>query len=218
MGRHPCDRCGEEGWDYSETYCPRSDVDDGGLCTYWDGCEICPDCMVLVSCDRCGTEGCDFCVKDHCPSPQPIRKRGHATTAVESVSSKCHSNLCSTCNDHSVAQVAFPSCGHTACNGFVKVGAALDYCQACTTLNTQKEKGSELAVQQQLESDDAIVLKTVQAQFKSESLKKTAANWLAAIINAEPVTKKLKTAHHSHGDDVIVIGSDHDDDDDEEEE
>ena len=155
-----------------------------------------------------------------------------ATAAVEGVSAKCHSNLCSACNDHSVAQVTFPSCGHTACNGFVKVGAALDYCKACTTLNSQKEKGvlaaaaavaaaAELAVQQQLESDDAIVLKTVQAQFKSESLKITASNWLAAHHHskddAEPATKKLKTARQSHSDDVIVIGSDHDDDDEEEE-
>lgn len=64
MGRHPCDRCGKEGWDYSETYCPNSQ--DGGHCTYWDGCDICPSCMVYATCSLCAKEGCSYCVQEHC--------------------------------------------------------------------------------------------------------------------------------------------------------
>lgn len=59
MGRHPCESCGQEGWDYSDNYCPAK-------CGYAeDGTDICPDCMVEVECDVCGMRGCDSCVSDH---------------------------------------------------------------------------------------------------------------------------------------------------------
>jgi hypothetical protein len=57
MGRHPCSECYSEDWDYSMTYCPQSQ--DDGPCEYWDGNEICPDCMekLLVDCNRCSLSG-----------------------------------------------------------------------------------------------------------------------------------------------------------------
>ncbi len=61
MGRHPCERCGKEGWDYSETYCPNSNS-----CEYWDGHDICPSCMIYTACSLCSRAGCSYCVRVHC--------------------------------------------------------------------------------------------------------------------------------------------------------
>jgi hypothetical protein len=54
MGRHPCNSCGKEGWDYSQQL---SEICHNGICTYWDGIDICPECMVYVDCERCGLSG-----------------------------------------------------------------------------------------------------------------------------------------------------------------
>jgi hypothetical protein len=57
-----------------------------------------------------------------------------------------------------------------------------------------------LAIQKQLEKDDSVVLKTVQSQSISESMKKTITDWFSSCLipedemvdAVEPAQKKVK--------------------------
>lgn len=179
MGRHPCESCGSEGWDYSETYCPQS-IKDEELCTYWDGRDICPDCIEFVDCNRCEKQGCSFCIKKHC--------------------TKCEGNLCSECTNYKdgdverkVGVVTFPACGHKSCNGFLLLGKELDYCKPCSAKQKQLETQKQKVLEKQLEKEDAIVLFSVHSHFKSKSMKTVISNWLTSCSIASP-------DNHTHSD------------------
>jgi hypothetical protein len=110
--------------------------------------------------------------------------------------------LCDACKEP-VEEITFPLCGHKGCNGFVEVGAVLDYCRSCTTENNERDKQTKLEIQKQLEKDDAIVLKMMQSQFKSESLKNIVTGWFKSCKipeddTAGPAQKKLKV------DDLVI--------------
>lgn len=94
-------------------------------------------------------------------------------------------------------EVTFPLCGHISCNGFVEAGAVLEYCKPCATANNEQENQKRMVIQRQLEKDDAIIIKTMQSQFKSESLKGTVTSWFRSckILQydaVEPAPKKLR--------------------------
>jgi hypothetical protein len=89
----------------------------------------------------CRLKGCIFCIEHHCHN--------------------CNANLCTACTEYeeqdeeededededeeeditqAIDEVTFPSCGHTGCNWFIKVGTVLDYCRSCTAANNQRGK------------------------------------------------------------------------------
>lgn len=168
MGYHCCELCKEPTWG-SKDHCPNSSNQGAskvnGTCNYGDRNNLCYTCTVFLVCERCGLAGCDHCVQHHC--------------------GQCDARICGACDDYDNKDegednVNFPLCGHISCNRFVKVGAVLDNCRPCKTANNLREQQRKLAIQKQLENDDAIILKTVQSQLKSESLKKTHSDWFAA--------------------------------------
>ena len=154
MGRHPCENCGEEGWDYSETYCPQS-IENIDLCTYWDGRDICPNCLVLKECIKCNKDGCQYCIVKHCDD--------------------CKAVVCTDCKALLDIKVKFSSCGHLKCD--TRSGEE-DYCLDCIR-KQQKNKTEEDA------QHDTILLKSILPNIKTYELKNYISGWIRSHDDLE---------------------------------
>jgi hypothetical protein len=73
----------------------------------------------------------------------------------------------------------------------------LKYCRSCTAEKKDLADDAERAIRKPLEEEDAVVLKTVLSQFKSESLKKLYTAWFTTCRisehdTVEPAAKKTR--------------------------
>mmetsp|Transcript_9756 Transcript_9756/g.19580 ORF Transcript_9756/g.19580 Transcript_9756/m.19580 type:complete len:191 (-) Transcript_9756:301-873(-) len=190
MGRHPCESCGEEGWDYCENLCPRE-------CDYNDGRDICEKCFPgekECSVQGCYTEGCGFCVEEHCQT--------------------CKHLVCPDC-DEEIEQRTF-GCGHDGCtvleyvkpdedeepedgaaDGAVSEDKVPAFCPKCVRAQeaTRAEKSAKAAVDQyrkDLPSDLALV-ESILSQVKTVELRALLVNWRGSAHQSESSNKKRKT-------------------------
>ena len=154
MGRHPCDVCGDEGWDYTDTYCANS---GNGPCDYWDGRDVCEECMVYVECGLCDREGCDHCIEMHCDDCQVYVCTSKAIGGGNKKSKKEEGEEEKElpCMD-SVIEDAKYECGHTGCSTLPNKS----FCPKCF----RKNQAEQHLVDQK---HDLELMRTMRGQLKT---------------------------------------------------
>jgi len=200
MGRHPCESCGDEGWDYSESYCPRAKHG----CNYaTDGIDICPDCMVYENCAVCDVKGCSNCVHDH--------KCICLTTGKSKDLVRCEKSL--VCGKHcqaSLEPVLF-GCGHYQCvareddeegdegeeeskkpKDNVAERKLPENCSACTDMKASKEEYELLRKDAEILANRGD-LKEIKSQVLSLSLSSLSLSSLSLSLSLS-LSKKIFTS------------------------
>jgi hypothetical protein len=154
MGRHPCERCNSESWDYSEWSCPNA------ACQLANGCDICEDCLFVCNCAVCAKDGCEFCLPPHC---EDCRLHMCAPVDATKTNKKRERDEFESDCVSKVTKRVFGLCGHEGCT--VKANVEAEKCPKCQRNDAAQQR------KQNLKDDVALLRDVVVPQLKSTEMR-----------------------------------------------
>ena len=200
MGRHPCNDCGDEGWDYSDQgLCERNGCDDM-MCDGTDLCEVCREEHCESPCLFCD-ELCQYCPKPtitdryKCPDRNcPLRLRCEiADCCDECWQGSLLTQALSTNGKHGSE---LKKCGHTVCVLTQKAAQVelAGSCNVCAKDSAKVEKYTQMVkCVADMRKDVQVLQQKVLPTMHSAKLKGKLERLLCSALEAADVG--LQKAH-----------------------